>query len=173
MQDDDRWCLISFRSPRASATCTSCADGSSGRVRRGRARAVDLPDYLADEVEQIPTTLGCGRDPLPLETRGSRASCGRRQLVVGSRRARRARSLRRGGRRDEATPVDSDRDGFIGYMRVIDSWRVLPYVDPACPPRSCPTTAARRASTGSTSFGAARRARLGAVQTVTRALVSP
>jgi phenylacetic acid degradation operon negative regulatory protein len=35
-------------------------------------------------------------------------------------------------------PVDSDRDAFVRYIRLIDSWRVLPYIDPGLPPAVLP-----------------------------------
>lgn len=90
-----------------------------------------LPGHLADEVEQLLaeldarcyTTLFRTRDPMPAEPLRDAAA---RWWDLDALRAEHERFL--------ASLVDLDQtEPFAAYVRLIDSWRVLPYIDPGLP----------------------------------------
>lgn len=135
MRGGDPWCLVSFTIPesrrdlrhqlRRRLQWIGCGAVASGLWI--------CPDYLAVEVEQILDELGARGfatlfrtdDPRPEATLAASVS---RWWDLDALRAEHLRF------QSELTAlVDADASAFHSYVHLIDSWRVLPYVDPGLP----------------------------------------
>lgn len=142
MQLENAWCLISFSVPE-----------SRRDVRHQLRRRLQwigcgvvspalwiCPAYLQDEVEEIFRELGI-RDTAVL-------FCTAAPQVAGSLAAAVAAwwdlvALREEHERFQAAlaelePANSGTEIFAAYVRLIDSWRVLPYIDPGLPAELLP-----------------------------------
>lgn len=139
MQDDDPWCLISFSIPESQRDLRHQLRRRLQWIGCGVvAPALWIcPDYLSDEVEQILDDLGVRAHATLFRSETPRVAGELRDAVnswweLESLRVEHE-TFAAAADAIEATPIASDLDGFVGYMRVIDSWRVLPYVDPGLP----------------------------------------
>lgn len=133
MRPDDEWLLVSATIPE---TRRDLRHQLRRRLQFIGAGAVSaglwiLPGHLADEVEQLLAeldarcyaTLFRTRDPLPAEPLPDAAA---RWWDLDALRAEHVRFL---ASLDDLDPTEP----FAGYVRLIDSWRVLPYLDPGLP----------------------------------------
>ena len=154
MATDDAWCLVSFSVPEAE------------RERRHQLRrrlywigcgtvAPGLwvcPDFLREEVEEILTDLGLRERATLFVSRApltgvdlSEAVCQWWDLDELAGLHRRFLDLHGAGA-GPGHPVD-DSVAFATYVRSIDQWRVIPYLDPGLPFELLPADWPGRAST--------------------------
>lgn len=137
MADGDPWCLVSFSIPESRRDLRH-------RLRR-RLQFIGCgvvssalwicPGHLHDEVEGILDDLGV-RDWATLfrsatpEVSGSLADAAAAWWDLAALRAEHLTF--------QASAADLPPEPFAAYVRLIDSWRVLPYVDPGLPPAMLP-----------------------------------
>ncbi|UJP10182.1 regulator [Microbacterium sp. KUDC0406] len=129
MQAGDPWCLISATIPEARRDLRHQLRRrlqfiGAGSVAPG---LWIVPGYLDDEVEQLLDELGAREFATLFRTEDPRPATSLRAAVAGwwDLDALRAEHLR-----FQASVDALPDDPFAAYVRLIDSWRVLPYVDP-------------------------------------------
>jgi phenylacetic acid degradation operon negative regulatory protein len=136
----DGWCLVSFSIPErqrdrrhqlrrrlAALGCGSVADG-----------LWIAPQHLEDEVDRMLAELGLQSETVlftDARTRGSLSGALQRWYDLDRIRAAHDGFLRQFG--DAAAPSD-DRAAFARWIRVLDEWRVIPYLDPGLPASALP-----------------------------------
>lgn len=140
--DDDSWCLISYSIPESQRDARHQLRRRLGWIGCGTV-ATGLwicPAYLVDEVEEILDSLQL-RDAATLFI----ASSPRLASTPAEAAARwwdldRLASLHRTFLQGHADAISyvSDEDAFSKYIRALDDWRVIPYLDPGLPPRALP-----------------------------------
>lgn len=143
MTTADAWCLVSYSIPEARRDLRH-------RLRRRLqwigAGAVSsalwiLPGHLHDEAEEILTELGVRASAVLFRTEAPQVEGSLQDAVAAwwdLDTLRTEHEAFQAALRD--LPVaDTDRDAFIAYVRLIDAWRVLPYVDPGLPAELLPT----------------------------------
>lgn len=133
MREGDAWCLVSFTVPEARRDVRHQARRRLQWIGCG-AVAPSLwicPDHLAGEVEQILEELGIRSLATLFRTEDPRpgASLADAAATWWDLDALRAEHLRFQETLD-ALPED---EPFAAYVRLIDSWRPLPYIDPGLP----------------------------------------
>ncbi|MGM1017923.1 MAG: PaaX family transcriptional regulator [Actinomycetota bacterium] len=143
MQDADRWCLISFTIPesrrdvrhrlRRRLQWIGCGTVASGLWI--------CPAYLQDEVEQILRELGVRSAAVLFRTdapsvEGSLTDAVATWWDLDALRGEHE-EFQMALTTIESDPVDP-HGAFVAYVRLIDAWRVLPYVDPGLPPALLP-----------------------------------
>ncbi|SHN45293.1 PaaX family transcriptional regulator [Cryptosporangium aurantiacum] len=140
MADGDRWCLISYSVPeenrdlrhqlRRRLTWIGCGAVSPALWI--------CPEYLTGEVEEILADLGLSSNAtvfLATEVRGPADVT--RWWDLGSIRARHDAFLAAHG--DTPTTLgDTPEDAFRAWIHGLDSWRIIPYIDPGLPARLLP-----------------------------------
>jgi phenylacetic acid degradation operon negative regulatory protein len=144
MSEGDSWCLISFSIPeelrdlrdqlRRRLQWIGC-----GPVAQGLWIG---PDHLRGEVEEIVDAVGATpytttfRADAP-RVAGALVDAAAQWWDLDSLRARHETFLREVGT-SRSLPLGDDRGSFVAYVRMIDAWRVLPYVDPGLPANLLP-----------------------------------
>lgn len=142
MSEDEPWCLVSYSIPESRRELRH-------RLRRGLrwlgAGAVSpalwiLPGHLEDEVEELLRDVGVREEAVLFRSdapsvAGSLADAVRTWWDLDA--------LRGEHERFQAAVVElpsaaTDRDAFVAYVRLIDAWRTLPYLDPGLPPSLLP-----------------------------------
>ena len=139
MADDDRWCLVSYSVPeenrdvrhqlRRRLTWIGCGAVSPALWI--------CPEYLTGEVEEILAELGLTGNATVFraEIRG-RAEVARWWDLTAIR-ARHDTFL--SAHTDAvATLGDAPEDAFRTWVHGLDSWRIIPYIDPGLPARLLP-----------------------------------
>lgn len=160
--DDDAWLLVSFSVPEDRRAARHQLRRHLAGIGCGTvADALWIcPAHLADEVEQVLVHLGL-RDAATLfvtgtpRTAGPFADAAARwwdlDRIAALHRAFLARHGDASGSSapDGARPgvaVASPRDAFARWVRAVDDWRPVPYVDPGLPPGALPADWPGRAS---------------------------
>lgn len=143
--DDDPWCLVSFSIPEGRRDARHQLRRHLGWI--GCGTVADglwiAPGHLAAEVEEILDHLDL-RDAATLFPSGTPRPAG----SFADAAARwwdldRLASLHRAflDRHDGAAgpgAATSPRDAFARWVRAVDDWRLLPYLDPGLPPSALP-----------------------------------
>jgi len=137
MTDADPWCLVSFSIPESAR---SVRHQLRRRLQWIGAGVVSpalwiCPGHLHDEVDGILTELGVRRwatlfrsaTPAPAGSLREAAASWWDLKTLGAQHLAFQDSL-------AALPAEP----FAAYVRLIDAWRVLPYVDPGLPPAMLP-----------------------------------
>jgi phenylacetic acid degradation operon negative regulatory protein len=142
MSEGEQWCLISYSIPESRR-------GLRHRLRRGLqwlgAGAVSpalwiLPGHLADEAEDLLRALDV-RDTAVLFRTDAPIVAGSLAEAVSDwwdLTALRAEHERFQAAVSELPDAATDRDAFAAYVRLIDAWRTLPYLDPGLPAELLP-----------------------------------
>jgi phenylacetic acid degradation operon negative regulatory protein len=138
--DANGWCLVSFSIPErqrdrrhqlrrrlAALGCGTVADG-----------LWIAPRHLEDEVDRMLAELGLQSETVlftDARARGSLSGALERWYDLDRIRAAHDGFLRQF--RDAAAPSD-DRAAFAQWIRLLDEWRVIPYLDPGLPASALP-----------------------------------
>jgi phenylacetic acid degradation operon negative regulatory protein len=140
--DNDSWCLISYSIPETQRDARHQLRRRLGWIGCGTV-ATGLwicPAFLVDEVEEILDSLQL-RDAATLFI----ASSPRLASTPAEAAARwwdldRLANLHRSflQRHADAGGDLNERQAFSSYIRALDDWRVIPYLDPGLPPRALP-----------------------------------
>lgn len=141
MNEDDAWCLVSYSIPedrrdtryqlRRRLQWIGCGNVSSALWI--------CPDFLADEVEEILTELGVRNLATLFRTERPQPGSPLKDSVAQwwdlDMLSDLHRSFIRKHARDVELPPElvTPRDAFKSYIRSIDTWRILPYLDPGLP----------------------------------------
>ncbi|MEO7005470.1 MAG: PaaX family transcriptional regulator C-terminal domain-containing protein [Terrimesophilobacter sp.] len=166
MADGDQWCLLSFSIPETQRGVRHLLRQRLGWIGCGTVSTGlwICPAFLTDEVEQIVTELHLGEQVTIFltdtpRTAHSLAEAARRwwdlERLAGLHRnfLESQRGIPTGG----VDPHDTDRHGtdphdtephgtdlqdaggsFRRFIRALDQWRILPYLDPGLPPAALP-----------------------------------
>lgn len=137
MHDDDPWCLVSFSIPESARSVRHQLRRRLQFIGAGTVSPAlwMCPGHLHEEVAQIVDELDA-RDWVTL----FRASTPQTALPLADAAARwwDLEALAAEHRAfQESLPVLPSAP-FPAYVRLIDSWRVLPYIDPGLPPSMLP-----------------------------------
>ena len=146
MADGDPWCLLSFSIPEAQRDVRHQLRKRLGWIGCGVV-ATGLwicPAFLADEVEEIVADLGlteCATLFIAETPRiaGTLADAARHWWDLDSLEA-----LHRGFLAAQSDPPSNTQAGrdsrasFARFIRALDEWRILPYLDPGLPPSALP-----------------------------------
>ena len=144
MDQGDPWCLVSFSIPESHRDLRHQLRRRLQSIGCGMVLpALWLcPDYLADEVEEILHELEARRYAVLFRSEEPRVA---RSLPTAIRtwwdldilRAEHELFL---GSADKvaAAEVVTDQQAFGAYVTLIDSWRILPYIDPGLPAHLLP-----------------------------------
>ena len=140
--DNDSWCLISYSIPETQRDARHQLRRRLGWIGCGTV-ATGLwicPAFLTDEVEEILNELGL-RDAAtlfiaePPRLSGTLAEAATRWWDLDRLSALHRAFL--AGHTD-ATDAASDEQAFSRYIRALDDWRIIPYLDPGLPPLALP-----------------------------------
>lgn len=140
--DDDTWCLISYSIPETQRDARHQLRRRLGWIGCGSV-ATGLwicPSFLTDEVEEILDTLGL-RDAAtlfitePPRLASTPAEAAARWWDLARLEALHRDFLRAHG---DATEPESQQQAFARYIRALDDWRIIPYLDPGLPPSALP-----------------------------------
>lgn len=100
------------------------------------------PDYLSDEVERILFELDLQSQSTIFRTETPRVAGSLADLIETwwdlDALRRLHLTFQDNIRNLYPTPETSDRHAFVSYLRLIDSWRRIPYLDPGLPPSLLP-----------------------------------
>lgn len=137
MTDADSWCLVSFSIPEAER---SVRHQLRKRLQWIGAGVVSpalwiCPGHLYGEVEQILTELGARNWATLFRTDAIDTS---RPPVETAAAWWDLDVLRTGHENFQRSIELLPSEPFAAYVRLIDSWRMLPYVDPGLPPSMLP-----------------------------------
>ncbi len=144
MCDGDPWCLISFSIPESQRDLRHQLRRRLQWIGCGVAAPAlwVCPDYLADEVRQILEDLDASEYAMLFRAQAMQSPDELKRLVRSwwdfDALLVEHQTFAAAADEIETLPLSDDRDAFIGYMRLIDSWRVLPYVDPGLAPSLAP-----------------------------------
>lgn len=144
MGPGDAWCLVSFTVPETER-------GLRHQLRR-RLHWIGCgtvgpglwicPDYLRPEAEEILGDLGLRGSAVLFVTGTPLVEGTLREAVAGWWDLEGLAGLHRGFLAgQESVPVEPSAGGavaFARYVRCIDSWRIIPYVDPGLPQQALP-----------------------------------
>jgi len=139
MGPEDPWCLVSFTVPESER-------GLRHQLRR-RLHWIGCgtvgpglwicPDYLRAEAEEILEDLGLRGAAVLFTTGTPQVQGSLREAVANWWDLDELASLHRGFLQSQhdlpAEPPAEGAAAFAGYVRCIDSWRIIPYVDPGLP----------------------------------------
>ncbi|MFB7250109.1 PaaX family transcriptional regulator C-terminal domain-containing protein [Microbacterium sp. NPDC056234] len=143
MAEGEPWCLVSYSIPESRRELRH-------RLRRGLqwlgAGAVSpalwiMPGHLEDEAEELLRDIGV-RDAAVLFRADAPSVAGSLADAVQGwwdLTALRAEHERFQTAVSELPDAVTDRDAFVSYVRLIDAWRTLPYLDPGLPPSLLPS----------------------------------
>ncbi|ALX65663.1 PaaX family transcriptional regulator [Microbacterium sp. XT11] len=137
MTDADPWCLVSFSIPESAR---SVRHQLRRRLQWIGAGVVSpalwiCPGHLQDEVEQILAELGA-REWATLFQASAPSPAGTLRDAAAAWWD--LESLRREHVAFQSSLAALPDEPFAAYVRLIDAWRVLPYVDPGLPPSMLP-----------------------------------
>lgn len=137
MHDDDPWCLVSFSIPESARSVRHQLRRRLQWIGAGTVSAAlwMCPGHLQDEVRQIVDELDA-RDWVTL----FQASAPQTALPLVDAAAQwwDLDALRAEHHAFQESLKALPAEPFAAYVRLIDSWRVLPYVDPGLPPSMLP-----------------------------------
>lgn len=140
--DDDQWCLISYSIPETQRDARHQLRRRLGWIGCGTV-ATGLwicPAFLADEVEEILNDLRL-RDAATLfiasapRLPGTPTEAAARWWDLDRLAALHGTFLER---HTDATKAADEQEAFSGYIRALDDWRIIPYLDPGLPARALP-----------------------------------
>jgi phenylacetic acid degradation operon negative regulatory protein len=140
--DDDLWCLISYSIPETQRDARHQLRRRLGWIGCGTV-ATGLwicPAFLADEVEEILNDLGL-RDTATLfmasefRLSGTSTEAAARWWDLERLAALHTTFLER---HTDATPAADESEAFSRYIRALDDWRIIPYLDPGLPASALP-----------------------------------
>lgn len=137
MSVSDRWCLISYSIPESQRQLRHQLRRRLSWIGCGTVSAAlwICPEYLTSEVEEILTDLGIREEAVIFLASESRLDGGLERAVaqwwdLPAIAARHQAFLSGyGSVADKLTP----RQAFATWMGCLDTWRVIPYVDPGLP----------------------------------------
>lgn len=153
MRPDDAWCLISFSIPESRRDIRHQLRRRLQWIGCGVVSPAlwICPAYLQDEVEEIFNELGV-RDTAVLfrteapQVAGSLADAAATWWDLNALREEHERfqaALSELGQAEfgqaGSGPAEPGPEVFAAYVRLIDSWRVLPYIDPGLPAELLPS----------------------------------
>jgi phenylacetic acid degradation operon negative regulatory protein len=143
LSDGDPWCLISFSIPeqlraerhqlRRRLSWIGCGTVATGLWI--------CPGFLADEVEEIFDDLGLRRYATLFTTDTPRPDGTMADAAQAWWKLDRLAALHRGflTATDGLSAVEpTGRAAFSAWIRALDEWRVIPYLDPGLPPSALP-----------------------------------
>ncbi|WP_217181094.1 PaaX family transcriptional regulator C-terminal domain-containing protein [Streptomyces sp. AC495_CC817] len=137
MTDADRWCLVSFSIPESARSVRHQLRRRLQWIGAGVVSAAlwICPGHLQGEVEQILDEVGARQwaTLFPAETPSTAGT-----LQEAARAWWDLDSLRAEHLAFQASLASLPTAPFPAYVRLIDVWRVLPYVDPGLPPSMRP-----------------------------------
>lgn len=140
--DNDQWCLISYSIPETQRDARHQLRRRLGWIGCGTV-ATGLwicPAFLADEVEVILNDLRL-RDTATLfiasapRLPGTPAEAAARWWDLDRLAALHTTFLER---HTDATTAAGGEEAFSRYIRALDDWRIIPYLDPGLPVRALP-----------------------------------
>lgn len=143
MSDGDPWCLISFSIPETLRSERHQLRRQLSWIGCGTVSPAlwICPAFLADEVEGILAELGLRRFATLFETSAPRPAGTMTDAVAGWWDLAALETLHRGFL-DATTPFTGleprGRTAFAAWIRTLDEWRVIPYLDPGLPPGVLP-----------------------------------
>jgi phenylacetic acid degradation operon negative regulatory protein len=145
MADGDPWCLLSFSIPEAQRDVRHQLRKRLGWIGCGVV-ATGLwicPAFLADEVEEIVADLGLnGRATLFIadipRLTGTLADAARRWWDLDGLAALHHAFLTAQSDPPSGSEGQHPRASFCRFIRALDQWRILPYLDPGLPPSALP-----------------------------------
>lgn len=137
MHDDDPWCLVSFSIPESARSIRHQLRRRLQWIGAGTVSSAlwMCPGHLRDEVAEIVDELGA-RDWVTLFTASTPQTA--RPLVDAAAAWWDLDALRAEHHTFQESLESLPRAPFAAYVQLIDSWRVLPYVDPGLPPSMLP-----------------------------------
>ena len=140
--DNDPWCLVSYSIPETQRDARHQLRRRLAWIGCGTV-ATGLwicPAHLADEVEGILVDLGL-RDTATvfiaseLRPAGTSTEAAAKWWDLDRLAALHRTFL---GRHADAASFGSPEEAFARYVRALDDWRIIPYLDPGLPPRALP-----------------------------------
>jgi len=140
--DNDTWCLISYSIPETQRDARHQLRRRLGWIGCGTV-ATGLwicPSFLTDEVEGILAGLGLREAATlfiaePPLLAGTHAEAAARWWDLDRLDALHRSFL---AAHADATAAATTRDAFSRFVRALDDWRPIPYLDPGLPPRALP-----------------------------------
>lgn len=139
MGEGDRWCVVSFSIPESHRDLRHQLRRRLQWIGCGVVSPAlwICPDYLTSEVEEILDGLDVRSRAVIFRTEAPRAALPLADAVrtwwdLDALRAEHLAFQSEIDRLRLAEPM-SDRDAFVSYVRLVDSWRVIPYIDPGLP----------------------------------------
>jgi len=146
MADDDRWCLVSWSVPEESRDLRHQLRRRLTWIGCGAVSPAlwICPEYLAEEVEEILADLGLSANAtvfLAAEIRGPVEAA--RWWDLSAIRARHDAFLAdTAGTAGTAGAVgavgEAPAEAYRAWIHGLDSWRIIPYIDPGLPARLLP-----------------------------------
>lgn len=142
-RDGGAWCLVSFSLPESARAARHQLRRRLGWIGCGTV-ATGLwicPAFLAGEVEQILIDLDIRDWATVFITDTPQTAGGLRDAVARWWDLDRIASLHRGFLAefsDTTAGIDDQEGAFRGYIRALDAWRTIPYLDPGIQPRALP-----------------------------------
>jgi len=139
MGPDDPWCLISFSVPEQQRPLRHQLRRRLHWIGAGIVTPAlwICPGFLSDEVEDIVDELGARGYVTLFTAERPRVAGDLRTAVAGWWDLPALEKLHRGYIAEAATSVVSDGvapgEAFARYIRGVDSWRSIPYLDPGLP----------------------------------------
>jgi phenylacetic acid degradation operon negative regulatory protein len=143
MSDGDPWCLVSFSIPEALRAERHQLRRQLSWIGCGTVSPAlwICPAFLSDEVEGIFTELGLRRFATLFEIATPQPAGTLTDAVAGWWDLAALESLHRGFLEATAEFVGFEPAGstaFAAWIRTLDEWRVIPYLDPGLPPGVLP-----------------------------------
>lgn len=140
MGEGDEWCLVSFSIPEEQRSVRHQLRRRLGWIGCGTVGPAlwICPAFLAGEVEEILDELGVREHATVFLVRrplvaGDLAATVAQWWDLGELRLLHLQFLAEAEPLLEAVSAGDDRAAFAAYIRSIDAWRILPYVDPGLP----------------------------------------
>jgi len=144
MGDNDAWCVISFSIPEDRRSIRHQLRRRLHWIGCGTVSPAlwICPDYLSGEVEEILDELGIREFATLFRTERPRVDGSLREAVAGWWDLDELQQVHRSfiGQLSAilAEDGDSEAEAFSRYIRGIDAWRIIPYLDPGLPPDLMP-----------------------------------
>lgn len=137
MQDDDPWCLVSFSIPESARSVRHQLRRRLQWIGAGTVSPAlwMCPGHLHDEVGQIVDELDAHAWVTLFQASTPQTALA---LVDAAAQWWDLATLRAEHRAFQESLETLPAEPFAAYVQLIDSWRVLPYVDPGLPPSMLP-----------------------------------